>query len=72
MKTFIKFKEAVILLNDGWEIYTSRGSAPYNALYFHLYKDGQGRKPVHFKTIEKLIKEQIINDTNGGKYELKT
>ncbi|MEP2668873.1 MAG: hypothetical protein ABJH04_07755 [Cyclobacteriaceae bacterium] len=72
-RTYIKFEEVVRKLHDGWQIYTSRGSAPYKPLYYHIEKDGEIRN-IHPMTIEKLIKDHIINgrDADHGKYELQS
>lgn len=70
---FVKYDKAITLLNSGWEIFTQRGSAPWRPVYYHLYKDGDDRKSIHFQTIEKLIREKIINGTDspsGSKYKL--
>jgi len=69
---FVKFKEAVDLLHRGWEIFTSRGNAPWKPIYYHLY-NGDTRRAIHFKTVEKLISENIISgkDSQHDKYKLK-
>jgi hypothetical protein len=72
--TYTKFDEIILLLKSGWVIYTSRGSAPYNPVYYHIWSpDEKNRKAIHFQTIEKLIRDNIINgrDSKHGKYELK-
>ena len=73
-RSFVKFETAIKMLNDGWEIFTDRGfgGAPYNPLFFKLYKGDELGGEVHHSTIAKLIKEEIIHDTSStNKYKLK-
>lgn len=60
MRKYTKFNEAVALLNNGWEIFTTRGCGPSNPLYFDLYKYDKCRKRLHRQTVEKLIRDKII------------
>lgn len=72
-RSYIKSEEVIQLLQSGWEIFTERGSAPYDPLYFHIYGNGGDRKRIHPNTIQSLIKKNIIHGTNvkHGKYTLK-
>ena len=69
---FVKFNEAIKLLHNGWEIYTRRGSAPWSPIYFKLCFENEDSKSIHYKTIDKLIKQNVINgtDVSTGKYKL--
>lgn len=75
-RKYIKFNDAVKMLNEGWEIFTDRGfgGAPYNPLFFYLHK-GDEQLEVHHSTIKKLISEKIINskdnESGTGKYKLR-
>lgn len=72
---YSKYDEVVNLLLNGWEIFTERGSAPYEPLYYYIYapySHTDDRKRVHPNTITSLIKKNIIHGTDRkhGKYSL--
>lgn len=73
-RAYTKSEELIKLLKAGWEIFTERGSAPYNPIYFHVYHRSGKRKMVHPKTIESLISKKVISGTDSihGKYKLLT
>jgi len=73
-RNYLKFNEIINLLKSGWEIYTSRGSAPYNPIHYNLHSSKGDMKRIHPATIEKLIRDKVITgrDLAHGKYKLIT
>lgn len=72
-RSYIKFDDVVTLLKSGHEIFTDRGfgGAPYNPLFYRLYKGDSVIGELHPSTIKKLIKDNIIYGTNSkSKYSL--
>lgn len=63
-RRYTKSEEVVKLLKEGWEIFTERGCAPYDALYFHVENLSGDRKRVHPNTISSLIKKNVIHGTD--------
>lgn len=74
MKTFTRFNTVVSLLHVGWHIYTKRGSGPSNPLHYQIWSpDSTKAYWIHPMTIEKLIRDKVVNgrDVEHGKYELR-
>ena len=71
-RNYPKFNEVIDLLKSGWEIYTSRGSAPYGPIYYNLHSGKGDMRRIHPMTIEKLIRDKVITgrDVTHGKYKL--
>jgi len=71
-RTFVKFDEVVTLLNQGHEIWTKSNGAPYRPIIYHIHVHGD-LKRIHPMTIEKLIRENVVNGrgVQFDKYKLK-
>ena len=62
VKQYAKQEQIIKLLNEGWEIFTERGTAPYKPLYFHIYapeaSSNEFRFRIHPLTIQSLIRKR--------------
>lgn len=69
-RKYIKFNDAVKMLQKGCEIYTDRTScAPNNPLHFYLWLGDVNAGQLHRSTIKKLIKDGIIGGTDANKHD---